>query len=56
MKTLSDWWLEFRIGMYYHLWAMSDWKNRKHMDRLNQLVRQRSARQVAKMERKRGLI
>lgn len=59
MKTLLQWladcWLEYRIGMRYHLWMLSDWKDRNHMEKLNALLRKRSARRIAKMERAKGL-
>lgn len=53
MQWLTDLWLEFRIGMYYHLWIM--YERRQHLDRMCQLICQRSLRQVAKMEREKGL-
>lgn len=56
MQWIKDIWLEYRIGMYYHLWMMSAGRrSMAYLDRMCALIRKRSPQQVSRMERNKGL-
>lgn len=50
---IADWWLEFRIDWNFSKWMATE--RRQYLDRMCELIRKRSVRQVAKMEREKGL-
>ena len=54
MTRLADLWLELRIRYHYYAALYSD-RSRFHWLMMAALIKRRSGRQVARMERNRGL-
>lgn len=53
---IADWWLELRIWALYRLWLATSGKwSMPFLSRMCELIKQRSPRQIRRMEVRKGL-